>query len=66
MIDHRIGQFRGQADSYGEGGLFLPARYLWPLELAVLLVAGYLGRWLLERRVGRLNSPAPLGPGSRT
>jgi hypothetical protein len=50
MIDHRVGQFRGQAESYGEGGIFLPARYLWPFELALLLGIGWAVQRLLAKR----------------
>jgi len=63
MIDHRVGQFRGQAESYGEGGIFLPARYLWPFELALLLGIGWAVQRLLSKRGTDLAARNAVRPG---
>ena len=64
MLDDRVYEFQAQAATLGApNGFYLPLRYLWPFELALLLGGLWLSRRIAETRARRQHAPANLGQG---
>jgi hypothetical protein len=63
MLRHRLDAYAEQSVRYGgELGIFLPSRYVWPLELMVLVLLAVVlraaARWWSQHRVAHPAGPA--------